>query len=149
MSRGDWFGDEMAKRRELAPVFSLRPEDFPSLREFKDYEELTETIIYDVVYGSEPKKVSARERLSLYLHQHEALINMRQKGPESKKLTVNLENITLPLPKGSTEVYRQNAENNGERLRGDPRVNTSEGRKAAGGDVLREAEERRLRAFFL
>eukprot|EP00759_Apiculatamorpha_spiralis_P055648 PhF_6_TR786/c0_g1_i2/m.1208 len=75
---------ELQLRHDLAQqgVYSLCPEDFPSLKAFKDHEEFLESIVLDWVYGATPEVVQqAQRRYEEFCMQYNDILKQRRIPP--------------------------------------------------------------------
>lgn len=54
------FGKEMAIRKRIASIFNKREEDFPSLREYNDYLEEVEDMIFNLIEGIDVPAIEAK-----------------------------------------------------------------------------------------
>lgn len=54
------FGKEMAIRKRIANIFNKREEDFPSLREYNDYLEEVEDMIFNLIEGNDVPAIEAK-----------------------------------------------------------------------------------------
>ncbi|XP_031478959.1 uncharacterized protein LOC116249816 [Nymphaea colorata] len=54
------FNKEMAIRKRIANIFNKREEDFPSLKEYNDYLEEVEDMIFDLIEGNNIPAIEAK-----------------------------------------------------------------------------------------
>jgi CDK-activating kinase assembly factor MAT1 len=57
-------------RRRVGAVFNRRQEEFETLRDWNDYLEQIEGLVFDIVEGSDIERKKAEERLKLYAEQY-------------------------------------------------------------------------------
>ena len=96
--REAFFGDlaierEVDIRKRVAHVFNRRQEDFETLRDYNDYLEDVETLVFDLVNGSEAERTKAESKLIDWERQHKEEIEAirRARGDERELRRVMLE----------------------------------------------------------
>jgi CDK-activating kinase assembly factor MAT1 len=61
---------EVDVRRRVGAVFNRRQEEFETLRDWNDYLELIEGLVFDIVEGTDIERKKAEERLKLYADEY-------------------------------------------------------------------------------
>ncbi len=83
--RSAFFGDlgverEVDIRRRVAAVFNQAEDDFESLRAFNDYLQMVEDLTFDLVRGSDPKRLKAEAELQQWEAENRAQIERNRKA---------------------------------------------------------------------
>lgn len=61
---------EVDVRRRVGAVFNRRQEEFETLRDWNDYLEQIESLVFDIVEGTDMERKKAEERLKLYAEEY-------------------------------------------------------------------------------
>eukprot|EP01094_Clydonella_sp_ATCC50884_P016114 TRINITY_DN26825_c0_g1_i1.p1 TRINITY_DN26825_c0_g1~~TRINITY_DN26825_c0_g1_i1.p1 ORF type:complete len:341 (+),score=88.02 TRINITY_DN26825_c0_g1_i1:93-1115(+) len=98
--------NEIRVRERLNRTFNKQREDFPhgakGLREYNDYLEMVEDIIYDLVYGAKDQKEQAQERIIEYEQKNRKIIDKNR-----AMLAQEMTELELKMRKEEEEFERR------------------------------------------